>query len=353
MPHPLPALKAVVRNSVPSHFNNPVSLALRILASGNGEALYALVSAGMQICFTPLDVALSIRERQLYERAKPPRRPIVFVVGPPRSGTTIAAQVLAASLPVAYFNNLTSIFPRSPITVNKLVRRPFRNERISFRSFYGKSKHWYGPNDALYFWDRWLGTDRTTIPTAIDEPNQTRLVRFFGAFQEAFPRPLVAKNNNMNAFAKLVAPLLPTAVFICMRRNPVYLAQALLKSRRDIHGSDETAYGLEGPDGKDAKSYTPVQSVCRQVAFHRKLEREQLEAIGSDRYWIVDYEDFCENPRALVNRVAKHVAPGESVEPPSGVDLKSLPISQHQRINDNEFSLLKQELEELSLSEPG
>ncbi len=187
------------------------------------------------------------------------------------------------------------------------------------------------------------------IPTAIDEPNRTRLVQFFGAFQNAFPRPLVAKNNNMNAYARLVAPLLPTAIFVCMRRNPLYLAQALLKSRRDIHGTDETPYGLEDPDCKSAPPDTPYQSVCRQVAFHRKLEREQLAAIGSERYWVVDYEAFCENPRALVDRVARHMAPGEPVTPPAGVDIAPFPVSQHQKIGDEDFALLKRELDACSL----
>jgi hypothetical protein len=339
----------MIHRSIPGHFSNPAALAMRILASRNGEALYALVSAAMQVALTPVDMAMSIREKRIYERAAPPRRPIVFVVGPPRSGTTVVAQVLTASLPVAYFNNLTSIFPRSPIVVNKLVRRPFRNERIAFRSFYGKSKNWYGPNDALYFWDRWFGSDRTAIPAAIGEPNRSRLIQFFGAFQEAFPLPLIAKNNNMNAYANIVAPLLPTAVFVCMRRNPLYLAQALLKSRRDIHGSDETPYGIEDPDGTAVESENPYQSVCRQVAFYQTLERAQSRAIGPERYWPVDYEAFCDNPRALVDRVANHIAPGESFDPPAGVDLNPFPISRHQKISDEEFELLTRELERRSL----
>jgi len=351
MPNSVSPLRAMIHRSIPRHINNPFALAMRILASRNGEAFYALASAAAQAAVTPLDLALSLREKRICERASPPERPIAFVVGPPRSGTTVTAQVLSASLPVAYFNNLTSIFPRSPITVNKMVRRPFRNERISFRSFYGKSSNWYGPNDALYFWDRWFGSDRTIIPTAIDEPHRTQLVQFFGAFQEAFPLPLVSKNNNMNAYAKIVAPLLPTAVFVCMRRNPLYLAQALLKSRRDIHGSDETPYGLEDPQVKGAQSDNAYQSVCRQVAFHRKLETEQLQAIGPDRYWVVDYEQFCNDPTALVDRVASYIAPEKSVARTEGVDLKPFPVSQQQKISDKDFARLTAELETWSLSE--
>ncbi len=133
MPHTVSPLRAMIHRSIPRHINNPLSLAMRIVASRNGEAFYALGSAALQVAVTPLDLALSVRERRLYDRAPLPERPIVFVVGPPRSGTTVAAQVLSAGLPVAYFNNLTSIFPRSPITVNRMVRAavPQRPHRVS------------------------------------------------------------------------------------------------------------------------------------------------------------------------------------------------------------------------------
>jgi len=342
-------LRTIAHDYVPGHIQNPVALVLRILSSRNPEAIYALFSAGAQAALTPLDLTLSIWEKSIYERAKPPQRPIVFVVGPPRSGTTLVAQALIASLPVAYFNNLTSVFPRSPIVVNKAAPRPCRNERIEFRSFYGKSKKWFGPNDALYFWDRWLGRDRTVIPTAIDEPNRTRLVQFFGAFQEAFPQPLVAKNNNMNAYAKIVAPLLPTSIFLCLRRDPLYLAQALLKSRRDIHGSDDASYGLDDPAQKGVTDINPYEAVCRQVAFYQKLEREQLEALGPDRYWIVDYETFCSDPNAIVRRVAKYISRDPMCETAAAADLKPFSASRRQNLSDEEFALLTQELKKRSL----
>ena len=324
---------------------------MRILASRNPEAIYALASAGMQAALMPVDLALSIQEKRFYERAKPPEQPIVFVVGPPRSGTTVVAQALIASLPVTYFSNLTSVFPRSPIIVNKMVPQPFRNDQMEFKSFYGKSKKWYGANDALYFWDRWFGRDRTVIPTTIGEPQRTQLIQFFGAFQEAFPQPLVAKHNNLNAYANIVAPLLPNAVFLCMRRNPLYLAQALLKSRRDIHGSDETTYGLDDPTRKGAKDENPYEAVCRQVAFHQKLEREQLESIGPERYWVVDYESFCIDPKAVVDRVASHIARHSLSERSVGVDLNPFSVSQRQKLSDEEFALLTRELEKRSLLE--
>ena len=157
----------------------------------------------------------------------------------------------------------------------------------------------------------------------------------------------------MNAYAKIAAPLLPTAIFICMRRNPLYLAQALLKGRRDIHGSDKIAYGLDDPAWKGVKDRTPYEAVCDQVQFHQQLERQQLEAIGSGRYWILDYESFCNHPNSLVARVTRYIAPSlrsyteRLIQP----NLKPFKVSLKQVLDDEEFALLTEALEKRNLLE--
>ena len=60
----------------------------------------------------------------LYAKARAPRHPIIIVVGPPRSGTTLVAQTLTHYLNLTYFNNVTSLFPRSPICGNRILRNP-------------------------------------------------------------------------------------------------------------------------------------------------------------------------------------------------------------------------------------
>ena len=80
------------------------------------------------------------------------------------------------------------------------------------------------------------------------------MVRFFNAFEAWSGLPLVAKNNNLNASASLVAEVLPDCYFLCLTREPVFLARALLRARRDIHGREDLGYGLTAPAGRLGRS---------------------------------------------------------------------------------------------------
>jgi hypothetical protein len=48
----------------------------------------------------------------------------------------------------------------------------------------------------------------------------------------------------------------------------------------------------------------PVASVCAQVAYLDRRAHELAAELGPDRFWIVDYEDFCREPGNLIAAVS-------------------------------------------------
>lgn len=308
------AVRRWLHRFVPSQFEDPFGLAGRLIRSKDRAAYFAMASAGLGVAVTPLDLALAALERRRYRSAPDPRWPIVLVCGPARSGTTLVAQTLIHSLPVGFFTNLTSIFPRAPLTATRLFRGLVRPPAREFRSYYGKTRGWGAPNDALYLWDRWLGAARNRPVEAIGPAESLAMRRFFGAAEALADRPLVAKNNNLVGAAGPVAAALPTARFICLERHPVYLAQALLVARRDIHGGEDAPYGLT--DG--AGPADPIDNVCHQVRLVTELGRRAAAALGPERFRLVSYERFCADPGALVRDVATDLerATGRRIEVP-------------------------------------
>jgi Sulfotransferase family len=293
---------------LPAQFDSLPRLALRAWRNGQRPGRLAVLFAGLGLALTPADLLLSVAERRRYRMGAEPTRPLIFVCGPPRSGTTLVAQVLIRYLPVAYFNNLTSLFPRSPLSANALFRRWIRPYPVEFSSYYGKSDHLSGPNDALYLWDRWCGGDRTRVPGAFDSKTRAEIRSFFAAVENFYHLPLVNKNNSLNAFAALIADTLPTAQFICLDRDPVFLAQSLLIARDEIVGDPGTAYGLRHRAAAAASpSNDPVEDVCRQVVFHQAITRQQRERIGPERFHVIAYESFCAAPQKLVRWVAEDI----------------------------------------------
>jgi len=346
MPQPV---RSTLHRFVPSHFGDPVGLALRLLRTRDGAAYFAMASAALGVVLSPLDLMLQPRERRLYRAASAPRLPLIFVCGPPRSGTTLVTQVLLRNLPVASINNLTSLFPRAPVTANRWFGRWLPRHPPTYQSYYGKSRHFSGPNDGLYLWDRWLGADRTQLQTSLTPAARDGMIRFFGAWEALTGRPLVAKNNNLNGHAALVGEVLPGARFICMRRDPRFLAQALLIARRTIHGRDDLPYGLRDPAAEHCND--PVEDVCRQVLFYERLAAEQLERLGPERFWSLSYEEFCDDPAALVERVSQAVlgrpAPADHRDP----GLAPFSSSNTIKLDPEQFAELERTLERLSREE--
>jgi len=329
-------LRKLIHRAVPSHIQHPVRLARRVWRSGGPEGRFAMLLAGLGLLAAPLDLLLVPFEKRLYRRAPAPCMPIVFVCGPARSGTTVVAQTLARALPVAYFTNFTSLFPRSPVTASRLFRVRPGSDAVTQSSHYGRTVGMRGPNDGLYLWDRWLGEDRTKIVKSLDAVAEDALLRFFGAHEAWAGRPLVTKNNALNAHAALIGARLPTARFICLDRDPVYLAQSLLIARSYIHGDEAVAYGLnEGlAGGRD-----PVGDVCRQVRFHQQLAKNQLAELGPERFKILSYDAFCADPAEIVTKVAGwlDVVVDESKVP------GELGVSRSRRLDSEVFARLEQE----------
>jgi len=332
-------LRGLLHFAVPADLQDPFGLAFRTLRSGP-EGRFALLLAALALAATPLDLAAAGAERRRYRRAPEPSLPMLFVCGPPRSGTTVVALTIARALHVAYFTNLTSVFPRAPITMSSLVRARPRSRGLSLRSHYGRTGGIRGWNDGLYLWDRWLGKDRTKVRSELSEGEALAMSRFFGAFEQWSGRPLVAKNNGLIAHASLVARHLPTAHFICLERDPIFLAQSLLVARSYIHGDPAASYGRDDP--ARSRHADPAIDVCGQVRYYARLTREQQDELGPKRFRVVRYEDFCADPARLVTEVAQSI-----LEIP--VDPTRIPpplhASRSQRVSDEVFRKLQLELE--------
>jgi len=301
--------RLLLHRFVPAHFHDPVGLFYRLVKSRDPAALFSLGTSVLSLCALPIDLILQVFEKRLYREAAPPKLPLIFITGPPRSGTSLAAQVLINHLPVNYFNNLTSVFQRSPIIANKLCKNIMEKNLIDYRSYYGKSVKFRGPNDGLYIWDRWIGEDRTWIKNFLNDKERNDMIRFFGAYEKAFKRPFLNKNNNLITYANLIDDVFANSHFICIERDPVYLAQSLLIARIDIHGNANVPYGIhdQDPNQQNDKHLDSVEDTCKQVLFYESIMREQQRTIGAEKFWIIGYEDFCKNPEELIVHVSEEI----------------------------------------------
>ena len=172
--------------------------------------------------------------------------------------------------------------------------------------------------------------------------------RFFSAVETFSGKPLVNKNNKLNTYAHLVAESLDTSYFICLDRNPVFLAQSLLEASRYINGDEHIPYGVNFSKDKHAGPeirIDPVAQVCNQVRRYREISFKQEQLIGKGRFYIVPYEDFCADPAKWVCRISEEIL-GKALDIKDlRKELQPFSLSNHVRIEQDSFAKIKNAFE--------
>lgn len=271
----------------------------------------------MRIFARPLDSLLSRRELRLIHPGSVPETevswPVILVVGAPRSGTTLVYQTLARYLDVTCFSNLTSMFPKSPLTGTHLMRWLPGGRSADFENYYGQTAGLHGPNDGFQIWNRWLGDNRYIPRTDLSIAEQLDMRTFFSAWCRRFGKPFLNKNNRNTGCLSLLSEVLPEARMVVVRRNPVYVAQSLIKARADVQGDKSVGWGLHSSDACNSDPLGYVDDVCDQILLIEKELDEQLALIPQDKIVEVTYEGFCEDPQAALQFIGRSI-PGVSLK---------------------------------------
>lgn len=328
-----------------ANFRDPWGLLVRMLRSGSPAARAALFRAGVEIPLRPVDYLLAGRERRLIDEAPLGRLPQLLIVGAPRSGTTMAYQLIAGLLPVTYFSNFSSLFPRAPLAASKMVRRWIRRP-TDVHSYYGQTAGWMAPNDGFHIWSQWLGEDRYHAPNSLTLEQKQGMRKFLDAWEMVFGQPLVNKNNRNTDALVLLAETLPRAHFLVIERDPVYVAQSLVIARQQVQGSKRHAWGLDSRDvaaSDDPLGY--VDEVCRQVFRIDENLKAQLTALPRERFTCLKYEQLCERPEESLQQVGEILGVCPQLERMQ--QLEPLAAANQKRLDDAEFRRIESQIEAL------
>lgn len=310
-------LKSSLSRFIPRHVNDPFGLIGRMLKSKKRAAVFTLWLTGLGVLLTPVDMLL-----QFFEKRRQPERvsngPHIIICGPARSGTTLVYQMLADALPVSYIRNFTVMFSRAPITTSKwFSRNKTKVADKKYENYYGKTAGFQSPSEANHLWNQWVDADPSGFRTIMTDEGGTRMARFFEQFSSIDQMPTLSKNNNANAFADVIAEHLDNTYFICLKRDSRYLAQSLITARMEINGNINQNYGVTNVAEDDLPA-DPIREVVEQIQYLDNLAVGQQARLGADRFWLIDYEAFCNDPEALVARVRSEILKGFAEDQTAG-----------------------------------
>ena len=268
---------------------------------------------------------LAPAEDRLVAEGGDTRQPVVLVIGPPRSGTTLLTQWLAASGRFAVPTNLLARFSRTPALgarIQALLTDPrfaFGEElfdlagagpEAAFANAMGKTRGALAPNEFAFFWRRFLRTQEMEPLGAerLARADFAGLRAALAQLETVLGKPLAMKGMFVQYDVAAVAQLLPNAFFLRTRRDPVANAVALLSARERYHGDRAVWYSARPPGTAALLGRDPVTQVAGQVLFTERALDAGLESVAEGRRLTVGYEAFCAAPRAAWDQLRAKLA---------------------------------------------
>jgi hypothetical protein len=237
--------------------------------------------------------------------------PPIFVVGAPRSGSTLLYQLLTDRFEVGYLANGHARSPGAPSLVERtrgLVRR--RSGALGdYGSSFGNTSGELGPSECGPFWYRFFPR-RPHYVTADGFPVRARreLRAAVGAFIEVCGGPVVYKNVYSTVRMEALAAALPEALFVAIHRDVAANARSILEARLRVAGTQEAWWSVEPPGVEEMLELPPHEQAVEQVRALDVLVEEAEASIGSERVLHVAYEDLCADPNRELDRVRQFVA---------------------------------------------
>ncbi|MCG5495991.1 sulfotransferase [Ectothiorhodospira variabilis] len=234
-----------------------------------------------------------------------PKLPIIFIIGSQRSGTTILTQAMARLYRLSYPTNLIARFWGAPF-LGAVVTRSLgigSEGPQSFTSSFGATTDLTGPHEFSYFWRSWFpGSADDARPQALTADRAQNFKRQLAAWQSVTNEPLLFKNLlEVVPNIAILAKMLPSAVFLNIEREDLFVIQSTFESRIRYSGRPDTWFGVKPSQFKKIQRlHDPLTQVVEQVFWVKREISEALDSLESERSLTVTYESLVSSPDSVL-----------------------------------------------------
>ena len=226
----------------------------------------------------------------------------VFILGPPRCGSTLLYQTMIHCFKFCYFSNEMMRHPYSlPLHVQK------HNYPITyssdFSSKHGATRGLTAPHEGWQFWRRFYPRDKHDYiksPHYLTESDAGEIVATLNFLSSHYNKPFLTKNIEIGLRLKSIQQILPQAVFIILRRNPVAIASSLLGGRLKTNADKNIWWSTRPAEYEQLR----IQPVLNQLAGQiTSIYRTIYADIAPHSYIELSYEELCATPSATMEQL--------------------------------------------------
>jgi hypothetical protein len=270
----------------------------------------------------------------------------VFIIGAPRTGSTILYQILTNQLDVLYIDNLSCIFRKNFFygfwLSNKLYKQKAHN---NFKSYHGNTTQ-HGlraPSECGGYWYRWLPKDHHFIDyDEITAEMVNEIRNEITAVINYFDKPIVFKNLNAGQRMRLLTRCFPEAKFIFIRRDLLMTAQSILIAKRKLGYSDNEFWSIKPKNAEQLTTLSSTEQIIKQIYYLEKQIVEDQKLVLKNNFWSLNYEKL---PSSQLINAAKKFIDAEFRKDTVFFEFKINNNNKLNREDTNEFKRLIDELD--------
>lgn len=260
----------------------------------------------------------------------PVKHPCIFIIGAPRSGSTLLYQCITEYFDVGYIKNLHRTFYTNIAFAERWIAPLIKKPSSDFLSNLGQTEGPAAPSECAVYWYRFFRRSPQYIPAnETDRDSMARLAYSLNRFtRQLNGKPLFVKNMNHALRLPALLEAVPNALFIVTHRDERDTAISILNARKKFHGDYASWWSME-PDRFAEISKLPLeQQASNQIRGIDELINKTRSTMPATRFLDVHHADLLHTPEKVMADIAQFLTG-------SGVEInrsgKSLPPAFHAR----------------------
>lgn len=250
-------------------------------------------------------------EKKLTKEFSSPSLPVIFIVGVPRSGTTLISQLIADHGGFSYISNFLAKFWETPYLGSIIERAAeIRQNKVSYDSNYGNTFYLSEPHEFTYFWEKWFNKGQKVqflSKKELNKINKEKLRSEIAAIEAGCASgPVIFKNPYWtNLQINFLKEVFPNHIFINATRSPFYVCQSIVNARKKVRGSKEKWWSIKPKEYFEFKNLSWEEQIVRQVYYTKKHIEDSLDNLNSKRVLNISYKELCNNPSYFLDQIIK------------------------------------------------
>ncbi|OQX52274.1 MAG: hypothetical protein B5M53_09055 [Candidatus Cloacimonas sp. 4484_209] len=255
--------------------------------------------------YTILLAGLNFLEGNLLSKSKP-KYPVIFIIGPPRSGTTLLYQLMTHYFHMAYFFSMSDLFFTAPVLMSKIFKPLLRPYQSDFQSNYGKVRGFNSPQEGR-IWRRWFPTDWNASyhyvgPSYLSTQEKMEIRATIANIEKIYNAPFINKNVYNSVRIRALVDIFPSSLFLQLKRDPIQIALSILEGRKKSKDINQW-WSVMPREINQLRYKSHIEQIAGQVYYIEKNIEEDMEIVGVDRFYIVSYKRLCKAPQAELQSI--------------------------------------------------